>query len=35
MSLGGEVGFDEGGVLQALFARPVWSQETEHFKYNK
>ncbi|GAG74164.1 unnamed protein product [marine sediment metagenome] len=35
MGIGGEIGFDEGGVLQALFARPVWSQETEHFKYNK
>ena len=35
MGLGGEVGFDEGGVLQALFTRPVWSQETEHFEYNK
>ena len=32
---GGELGFDEGGVLNAIMSRPVYRKETEEWKYNK
>ncbi|GAI29406.1 unnamed protein product, partial [marine sediment metagenome] len=32
---GGNIGFDEGGVLKALTARPVFKQMTHEYKYTK
>ena len=31
----GEIGFDEGGVLAALFSKPFYSESTIYFKYRK
>ncbi|GAG66440.1 unnamed protein product [marine sediment metagenome] len=34
MGLGGQIGFDEGGVLQAL-SKPFMQRETITYEYNK
>ena len=33
--MSGQIGFDEGGVVTGLLARPVFKRETEEWKYNK